>query len=84
MAAVEPLALSPEASAEYTSLSKRQIYNLLADGTLIGKRSGARTLVDGHSLRAYYASLPDYVPGASMPNAPHVTGQRRKRKTVRR
>lgn len=68
----DPLSLSPEKAAEYVGLSKRQIYNLLSDGTITGKRSGARTLIDGKSLRAYYASLPDYVPGASMPNAPHV------------
>jgi excisionase family DNA binding protein len=68
----DPLSLSPEDAAEYIGLSKRQIYNLLSDGTITGKRSGARTLIHGPSLRAYYASLPDYVPGASMPNAPHL------------
>jgi excisionase family DNA binding protein len=76
----EPLSLSPQEAAEYIGLSKRQIYNLLSDGTIKGKRSGARTLIHGPSLRAYYASLPDYVPGASMPNAPHVTGGKRKRR----
>jgi excisionase family DNA binding protein len=73
----EPLSLSPQEAAEYIGLSKRQIYNLLSDGTIKGKRSGARTLIHGPSLRAYYASLPDYVSGASMPNAPHVTAKRR-------
>jgi excisionase family DNA binding protein len=80
----EPLSLSPQDAAAYVGLSKRQIYNLLSDGTITGKRSGARTLINGPSLRAYYASLPDYVPGASMPNAPHVTGQRRKRPARRK
>jgi excisionase family DNA binding protein len=80
----EPLSLSPQEAAEYIGLSKRQIYNLLSDGTIAGKRSGARTLINGPSLRAYYKSLPDYVPGASMPNAPHVTGvQRKRRRAVR-
>jgi len=74
----EPLSLSPQEAAEYIGLSKRQIYNLLSDGTIKGKRSGARTLIHGPSLRAYYAGLPDYVPGASMPNAPHLARRRRK------
>jgi excisionase family DNA binding protein len=79
----EPLSLSPQDAAEYVGLSKRQIYNLLSDGTIKGKRSGARTLIHGPSLRAYYAGLPDYVPGASMPNAPHVTGTRKSRRAAR-
>ena len=76
----EPLSLSPQEAAEYIGLSKRQIYNLLSDGTIKGKRSGARTLINGPSLRAYYASLPDYVAGASMPNAPHVIGGKRRKR----
>jgi excisionase family DNA binding protein len=79
MSVAEPLSLSPQEAAEYVGLSKRQIYNLLSDGTLKGKRSGARTLVHGPTLRAYYEGLPDYVPGASMPNAPHVTKRSRRR-----
>jgi excisionase family DNA binding protein len=78
----EPLSLSPQEAAEYIGLSKRQIYNLLSEGTIKGKRCGARTLIHGPSLRAYYAALPDYITGASMPNAPHVT--RKARKTARR
>jgi excisionase family DNA binding protein len=74
MTAVEPLSLSPQDASEYVGLSKRQIYNLLSDGIITGKRSGARTLIHGPSLRAYYAALPDFVSGASMPNAPHVIG----------
>ena len=77
----EPLSLSPADAAEHLGISKRQIYNLLTAGTIKGKRSGARTLIHGPSLRAYYAALPDYVPGASMPNAPHVTGGKRRRAT---
>ena len=69
----EPLSLSPEGAADYLSLSKPTIYRLLAAGTLAGKRAGTRTLIDGKSVRAYYASLPDFVPGAPIPNAPQVT-----------
>jgi len=66
----EPLSLSPQGAAEYLSLSKPTIYRLLAAGVLTGKRAGTRTLIDGRSVRAYYASLPDYVPGIATPNAP--------------
>lgn len=70
----EPLALSPNDAAEYVGLSKRTIYQLLADKTIIARKSEGRTMIDGDSLRAYYRALPAYVPGASIPNAP----QRRK------
>jgi excisionase family DNA binding protein len=77
----EPLSFSPQDAAAYLGLSKPTIYRLLATGTITAKRAGTRTLIHGPSLRAYHASLPDYVPGASMPNAPHVTGARRQRAT---
>jgi excisionase family DNA binding protein len=70
MPVAEPLSLSPEGAADYLSLSKPTVYRLLAAGTLKGKRCGARTLIDGPSLRAYDAALPDYAPGNAIPNAP--------------
>jgi hypothetical protein len=54
-------------------------YRLLAAKAIIGRRKGSRTLIDGASLRAYYKSLPDYVPGIPIPNAPCVTNPRRRR-----
>ncbi len=74
----EPLSLSPEGASEYLSLSKPTIYRLLAAGTLKGKRSGTRTLIDGNSVRTYYRSLPDYVPGNAIPNAPQSARPRRR------
>jgi excisionase family DNA binding protein len=80
----EPLSLSPEGAAEYLSLSKPTIYRLLAAGTLKGKRAGTRTLIDGKSVRAYYASLPDFVSGAPAPNSPQMAApSRRRRRTAR-
>jgi hypothetical protein len=67
---MEPAALSPEGAGIYLSLSKRAIYLLIADGVLIAKRSGARTLVDFESAKAYYKSLPFKTVAASIPNAP--------------
>jgi hypothetical protein len=74
----EPQALSPSRAAAYAGYSVRTIYRMLDAGTIIGRRDGARTLIDGASIRTHYASLPAYVPGASIPNAPHVTNARRK------
>jgi hypothetical protein len=67
---IEPAALSPEGAGAYLSLSKRAIYLLIADGALIAKRSGARTLVDFESTKAYCKSLPLKTVAASIPNAP--------------
>jgi excisionase family DNA binding protein len=77
----EPLSLSPEGAAEYLSLSKPTIYRLLAAGTIKGKRSGTRTLIDGKSVRSYFTSLPDYVAGNAIANAPQTS--KRKRRTAR-
>jgi excisionase family DNA binding protein len=69
-------------AAEYIGFSKRTIYQLLADKAITGHRSDGRTLIDGASLRAYYASLPDYVPGAALPCAPHL--QQKPKRAARR
>jgi excisionase family DNA binding protein len=84
MCVAEPLSLSPEEAADYIGLSKPTIYRLLAAGSLKGKRVGSRTLIDGKSVRAFYASLPDYVAGASIPNAPHVLSGKPSRRQRRR
>ena len=78
----EPLSLSPQGASEYLSLSKPTIYRLLAAGTIKGKRAGTRTMIDGASLRAYVASLPDYVPGAAIPCAPHLQKPRKRAGTI--
>jgi hypothetical protein len=79
----EPIALSPSGAAAFTGYSLRSIYRMLAAGTITGRRDGARTLIDGASIRAYYASLPAYVPGVWVVNAPHVTSARRRRGKAR-
>jgi hypothetical protein len=75
--ALEPVSLSPETAAQLSGVSVRSIYRLLAAKAFKARRMGPRTLIDFPSFRTYFASLPDYVPGASMPNAPHVTKRRR-------
>jgi excisionase family DNA binding protein len=71
---IEPAALSPNGACVYLSLSKRSLSTLIADGVLIAKRSGGRTLVDFQSVKNYYASLPVKTVGASIPNAPQSIG----------
>jgi len=81
---IEPAALSPEGAGSYLSVTKRQIYFLIADGVLIAKRSGARTLVDFQSVKKYYEGLPFKTVSASIPNAPQCArsapAPRRKRR----
>jgi len=71
---IEPFAMSPEGAAAALSISKRAVYLLIADGALIAKRSGARTLVDYQSVKDHYASLPRKTVSASIPNAPQCIG----------
>jgi excisionase family DNA binding protein len=75
VATIEPAALSPKGTAVYLSLSKRTISSLIADGALIAKQSGGRTLVDFESVKKYYAGLPVKTVSASIPNAPRLSSR---------
>ena len=55
---LEAIALSKAEAADALSVSSRTISYLIADGTLVARKLGARTLIDVESLRAYRASLP--------------------------
>jgi excisionase family DNA binding protein len=68
---LEPAALSPDGAAKYLSISRRRISILIADGILIARKDGARTLVDLASVKAYYDSLPRAV-SVSIPNSPQA------------
>jgi len=68
---MEPLALSPRKAAEYIGISKRSLSRLTAAKKIEARKDGPRTLVDGASLRAYYASLPK-----KTDHAPLVFGER--------
>jgi plasmid maintenance system antidote protein VapI len=68
---IEPLALSPEHAAAFLSISRRALSDLIADGAIIAKKHGVRTLVSVDSLKAYYAALPRTVRG-SIANAPQA------------
>jgi len=53
-----PLALAPLAAARFLSISKRSLSRLIADGKILARKEGTRTLVDVQSLKTYYANLP--------------------------
>jgi excisionase family DNA binding protein len=55
---LEAIAYSKAEAADALSVSSRTISYLIADGTLVARKLGARTLIDVESLRAYWASLP--------------------------
>ena len=39
-------------------IAKRSLSRLIADGKIVARKEGSRTLVDVESLKAYYAGLP--------------------------
>ena len=55
---LQPLALPPQAAAQFLSISKRSLSRLIAAGKIVARKEGSRTLVDVESLKAYYAGLP--------------------------
>jgi excisionase family DNA binding protein len=59
----EPLALSPAAAGRFLGVSKRQIYVLLAAGSIRARKLGRATLIDASSLKEFYATLPAHESG---------------------
>jgi hypothetical protein len=55
---LQPLALAPLSAARFLSISKRSLSRLIAEGKVVARKEGTRTLVDVESLKGYYASLP--------------------------
>ncbi len=72
---IEPFAMSPKAAAAALSISKRKVSILIADGALIARKDGARTLVDFQSIKAHYESLPRVIPNAPQSVAPRRAGK---------
>ena len=79
---LSPLAVSPAGAASFLGISKRSISRLIADGDVIARKDGPRTLVDVESLRAYYAALPVKAGATPLPcstGAPHARRSRQPR-----
>jgi hypothetical protein len=56
--AAEPLALSPADAPAYIGLSRRALARFVASRTILARKVGRRTLIDGASLRALYEAQP--------------------------
>ena len=56
-----PAAFSTVTAARFLGVSVKTIYRLIAAGRIKAKSYSRRTLVNGDSLRAFYAALPDKV-----------------------
>jgi len=82
---IDPLAISPKGAASALSITSRAVYFLIANGKLIARKLGSRTLVDFASVKALYDGLPIKTIAASSPNAPQSlpAPRRRKGKAVR-
>jgi hypothetical protein len=78
MSEFEPLSLSIKATAASLAISRAQVYVLLGSGTLTARKDGSRTAVDYATVKAHHESLPKFVPGVTIPNAPRRTGKARK------
>lgn len=45
-------------------IGRTYCYKLLSEKKIKAKKLGGKTLISVHSMKNYFASLPDYVPGA--------------------
>ena len=55
---IEPITAPIPDASRVSGLSRSEIYRRLATGDIRAVKSGARTLIVMHSLRAYLAGLP--------------------------
>jgi hypothetical protein len=56
---LEPLVVSVQEAERITGHGKTRLYEELAKGNIIAKKSGTRTLIIFDSLRKYIAALPN-------------------------
>src|SRR5262245_59719694 len=57
-----PVALSVRAFCQAYSVGRSLAYQLIADGSLVARKAGAKTLIDRSSAERWYNSLPGYEP----------------------
>ena len=72
MSEFQPIAYTPQAAAAALGLSRRTVTRLIADGRLVARRAGNRTLVDAASVRTYFESLPTIDGPAPLACSPHA------------
>jgi excisionase family DNA binding protein len=52
------VAYSPADAATALSISRRSITRLIAEGRIVARKAGKRTLIDAASVKEYFESLP--------------------------
>ena len=55
---MEPISLPIEKAAEAVGLSRRYLDGAIADGSLVAKGAGAKTLIEVDELRAWIKAMP--------------------------
>jgi hypothetical protein len=54
-----PVAIEVKAFCEQYALGRSKAYGLIADGSIVAKKMGSKTLIDVRSARNWYDNLPD-------------------------
>ena len=54
-----PVAIEVNAFCEQYALGRSKAYGLIADGSLVAKKMGRKTLIDVRSAKNWYNNLPD-------------------------
>ena len=57
-----PVAMSTRAFCQAYSVGRSLAYRLIADGSLVARKAGAKTLIDSASAERWYNGLPGYEP----------------------
>ena len=57
-----PIAMSIRAFCQAYSVGRSLAYRLIADGSLVARKAGAKTLIDRASAERWYNALPGYEP----------------------
>lgn len=58
----DPLAYSVEQAAKAANSSRSALYEAIADGDLVARKRGARTIILPEDLKTYLANLPAIEP----------------------
>jgi len=53
-----PVAIEVNAFCEQYALGRSKAYGLIADGSLVAKKMGRKTLIDAKSAKSWYDNLP--------------------------
>ena len=57
-----PVAIEVKAFCEQYALGRSKAYGLIADGSVVAKKMGRKTLIDAKSAKIWYDNLPSLQP----------------------